>query len=107
MTVSFQIVWLKNCWYTKIMLLGWTLLDNISAFGFSGKADFLESVFFHNFGLVQGNCIVNAMLFINKYSVNLFIISFYELIKIPIVIIKAKLKFFCLAFFSSKAVELF
>ena len=50
------------------MLCG-TLLQNVSAVGFSGKAAFLESVSFHiqmlgatNFGIVLGGCIFIALI---------------------------------------------
>ena len=65
------------------MVLFGTLLKSVSAVGFLGKADFLESVSFHsqmlgatNFGLVLSNCIVIAMIFIKKYIVKLSRISF-------------------------------
>ena len=52
----------------KIVLFG-TLLQSVSAVGFSGKAALLESVTFHsqmmgatNLVLVFGNCIVIAMI---------------------------------------------
>ena len=55
------------------MVLCGILLKSVNAVGFSGKAIFLESVFFHSemisviiFGLVLGDCIVNAMIFIQK-----------------------------------------
>ena len=53
-----------------------TLLKIVSEVGFSGKAFFLESMSFHsqilgatNCGLVLGNCIGNAIIFIQKYVV--------------------------------------
>ena len=76
---------IEKKWYLmdKMVLCG-TLLKRLSAFIFSGKAGFfLESVSFHslmlganNFRLVLGNCIVIAMIFIKKYIVNIFRISF-------------------------------
>ena len=51
---------------------------------------FLESVYFHseilgvnNFGLVLGDCLVNAKIFINKYIVKLSIIFFLWIVKDP------------------------
>ena len=58
-------------------MLGWTLLKGVNAARFSGIATFLGSVSFHSemfgattFELVLGDCIVNAMIFINKYIKN-------------------------------------
>ena len=88
----------KNNIKWKTMLFG-TLLKSVNVVGFSGKAAVLESVSFHrqmlsttNFQLVLGNCIVNAMIFIKIYFVKLSMIGFYELLKIPIIIIGAMLK---------------
>ena len=54
-----------------IIMHGGTLLKSVSAFGFSEKPSFWESVSFHremfvvtSFGLVLRICIVNAMIFI-------------------------------------------
>ena len=38
----------------------------------------------HNFRLVLGNCIVNAMICIRKYRVKLSELDFYEMLKSPI-----------------------
>ena len=69
------------------------------------KSSFLESVSFHSqilvattFGLVLGDCIVIAIIFITKYVVKLSRITFYELLKIPIIIIWAMLEKVCLVF---------
>ena len=68
----------------KKMVLGGTLL---SAVGFSGKANFLESVSVHldifymnNFRLALIVCNVHVVIFIKTYLVNLFRISFCELL---------------------------
>ena len=60
----------------KKLVLFETLLKSVSAVGFSGKADFLESVCFYSqmlgatsFGLVLGDCVVIAMIFIKKNQV--------------------------------------
>ena len=46
--VGFQMAWLnRRDLMEKIVLCG-TLLNSVSAVGFSGKADFLESVSFHS-----------------------------------------------------------
>ena len=78
------------------MVLCGTLLKSVSAVGFSGKAVFFGKCVFYsqmlgatNFGLVLGDCIGIAMIFINKYFEKLSRISFYELVKIPIILIWA------------------
>ena len=60
----------------NVMLCG-TLQKIVSAFWFSGKIAFLESVSFHsqilgatNFGLVVDDCIIFAIIFIKKYIVS-------------------------------------
>ena len=85
---------------------GGTLLKSLSAVGFSEKLSFWESVSYHQemfgvttFGLVLCICIVNAIIFIKKTLVNLFRISFYELLKIIKIIILAMLEKFWLVFF--------
>ena len=59
-----------------------TLLNNVSAVGFSGKSIIVSSVSFHhemfcvtNFGLVLGVCIVHFVIFIKKYLVTFFVIT--------------------------------
>ena len=91
---------------TKIIVYGGTLLKSVSAVGLSEKSFFLESVSFHremfcvtNFGLVLRICIVNAMIFTKKTLINLFRISFYNLLKIIHVINLAMLEKLCLVFF--------
>ena len=66
----------------------------VNAVLFSEKPFFLESVSFHhemfdatNFRLVLGVVIVHVVIFINKYLVKLYRISFWELQKILIMII--------------------
>ena len=71
---------------------------------------FLESVSFHgemfcvtNFLLVLVICIVIAMIFIKKTLINLFRISFYNLLKIIHMINLAMLEKLCLVFFFKHA----
>ena len=80
---------------------------------FRKKTSFWESVSFHRemfcvtiFWLVLHICIVNAMIFIKKTLINLFRISFYNLLKIIHVINLAILKKLCLLVFS-KAIKKF
>ena len=94
------------------MVVCGTLFKSVSTVGFSGKADFLESLSFHsqmqgatNCGLVLGDCIVIEMISIQKYIVKLSRISFVELLKIPITIIWAMLKKLCLVFFRQKRLK--
>ena len=105
--VGFKIVWLKKngIKWGKIGLCG-TLLKSVSAVGFSGKAAFLESVYFHSqmigatsFGLVLGDHNVIVLIFFNKYIVKFSRICFYDLLTIPIIIICSMLKKLCLVFF--------
>ena len=79
----------------KIALCG-TLFKSVSSVRRPGTETFLESVYFHsemlvanNFGLVLGDYLVNVMIFIKKYIIKLFRISFYELLKIPIMTVLA------------------
>ena len=95
---------------TKIILHGETLLKSVSAVGFSEKPSFWESVSFHremfcltNFLLVLRIYIVNAMIFIKKTLINLFRISFYNLLKIIHVVNLAMLEKLCLVFFFKHA----
>ena len=104
--VGFQMVKLKNLSCTKIIVHGRTLLKSVSAVGFTEKPSFLESVSFHgemfcvtNFWLVLVICIVIAMIFIKKTLINLFRISFYNLLKIIHMINLAMLEKLCLVFF--------
>ena len=104
--IGFQMVKLKNLSCTKIIVHGGTLLKSFSAVGFLEKPSFWESVSFHremfcvtNFLLVLCICIVNAMIFIKKTLINLFRISFYNLLKIIHVINLAMLEKLCLVFF--------
>ena len=104
--VGFQMVKLKNLSCTKIIVHGRTLLKSVSAVGFTEKPSFLESVSFHgemfcvtNFWLVLVICIVIAMIFIKKKFINLFRISFYNLLKIIHMINLAMLEKLCLVFF--------
>ena len=96
------------------MVLCGTLPKSVSEVGFWGKAAFLESISFHsqmlvatNFGLVQGDRIIIANIFINTNIVNFTRISFYELLKIPIVMISAMFEKLCLIFSSSKVKKKF
>ena len=56
-----------------------------------------------NFGQGLRNCHVSAMIFIKKYIVKLSRISFYEFLKIPIMIIGSMLEKLCLVFFFFKS----
>ena len=74
------------------------------------KTSFLESVSFHvemfcltSFLLVLVICIVIAMIFMKKTLINLFRISFYNLLKIIHMINLAMLKKLCLVFFFKHA----
>ena len=74
----------------------------VSAVGFSEKPIFLESVSFHHemfdvtsFRLVLGVYIVHVVIFIKKYLLNLFRISFCDLLKILIMIILKLLEKLC------------
>ena len=72
-----------------------SLLKSVSAVGISEKQLFLESGSFHSdmLGATNfGDCIVNTMIFIKKYVVRLYRLSFYELFKIQIMTILAMLK---------------
>ena len=78
----------------------------ISAVGFSGKPIFLESVSFYLemfdvtiIRLVLVVCNVHVVIFIKKYPVNLFRISFCELLKILLMLILKMLEKLCLVFF--------
>ena len=66
---------------------------------FLEKANFSESVLCHCemfdwtiFGLGIGVCIVHAVIFINKYLVNMFTISFIDFFKILIMLILTMMK---------------
>ena len=70
--VGFQMVGWKNIIEPTLVLCG-TLFKSVSAVGFLGEEAFLESVSFHsemlgatNFGLVLGDCLVNAMICIKN-----------------------------------------
>ena len=108
--IAFKMVKFKNLSCTKIIVHGGTLLKSVSAVGFSEKSSFLESVSFHremfcptNFLLIPRICIVNVMIFIKKILINLFRISFYNLLKIIHVINLAMLEKLCLVFFFKHA----
>ena len=77
------------------------MLKTVSVVGFSEKSSFGESEMLSvtNFGLVLRVCIVNAIIVI-KTLVNLFRISFYELLKVITMIILALLTKLWLVFFS-------
>ena len=104
--IGFPMVKLKNQFCTKIIVHGGTLLKSVSAVGFSEKPSFWESVSFcremfcvTNFLLVLRICIVNAIIFIKKILINLFRISFYNLLKFIHVTNLAMLTKLCLVFF--------
>ena len=107
LAVGFQMVKLKNLSCTKIIVHGGTLLKSVSAVRFSEKPSFRESVSFRremffvtNFLLVLRICIVIAMIFIKKKTlIDLFRISFYNLLKILNMINLAMLEKLCLVFF--------
>ena len=108
--VGFQMVKLKkklSC--TKVIMHGGTLLKTVSAFRFSEKPSFWESVSFHSeifgatkFLIALCICIVNAIIFIKKTPVNLFRIRFYKLLKIINMNILAILTNLWLVFFFFK-----
>ena len=69
---------------------------------FLEKPNLSESVLYHcelfdwtSFGLDIGNCIVHVVIFIKKYLVNLFTISFNEFLKILTMVILAMLTKIC------------
>ena len=71
-----------------LWVFGVTMLNNLSGVKLSGIQYFVVNVSFHlelfglaNFGLDLGSCIVNLVMLINKYFVNLFRISLYELLR--------------------------
>ena len=75
---------LVDIFFIKWKILCFVGLKSVSAVGFSGKAYFLESVYFHsqimgatNFGLALDNSIVITMFFIKNYIVKLSMISFF------------------------------
>ena len=71
--------WLSDCLVEKYgiepnqMVLCGTVFKSINAVGFEGKEDFWESVSFHiemygatSFGLVLGDCLGNAIIFVKN-----------------------------------------